>query len=139
MASTTFTNSTGASASDDHSYNVTVSGITASEVTNMRFEIDWNPDEDCGGDALGSTCRISSPRVVSGWGYEDKDGGEARTDVFNLTSGFTGFTFNGNWTFNLVDDDATGCFTISEARVIVTHTASATGNPAFSMFVDQDI
>ena len=136
MASTTFTNSTGASASDDHSYNVTVSGITASEVTHMRFEIDWNPDEDCGGDAMGSTCRISSPRVVSGGGYEDKDGGEARTDVFNLTSGFTGFTFNGNWTFNLVDDDATGCFTISEARVIVTYIASATGNPAFSMFVD---
>ena len=136
MASTTFTNSTGASASDEHYYNVTVSGITASEVTHMRFEIDWNPDEDCGGDAMGSTCRISSPRVVSGWGYEDKEGGEARTDVFNLTSGFTGFTFNGNWTFNLVDDDATGCFTISEARVIVTYTASATGNPAFSMFVD---
>ena len=136
MASTTFTNSTGASSSDDHSYNVTVSGITASEVTHMRFEIDWKPDEDCGGDAMGSTCRISSPRVVSGWGYEDKDGGEARTDVFNLTSGFTGFTFNGNWTFNLVDDDATGCFTISEARVIVTYTPSATGNPAFSMFVD---
>ena len=138
MATTTFTNSTGSSASDDHSYNVAISGITASEVTNMRFELDWNPNEDCGGDAMGSTCQISSPRSVSGWGYEDKEGGEARTDVFNLTSGFTGsFTFNGNWTFNLVDDDATGCFTISEARIVVTYTASAaTTNTAFLMFVD---
>tara|TARA_R110002051_G_C8639219_1_gene485953 strand:- start:488 stop:904 length:417 start_codon:yes stop_codon:yes gene_type:complete len=138
MATTTFTNATGASASDEHYYAVAIAGITASEVTNMRFEIDWNPDEDCGGDATSSVCSIYDPTSQAGWSNGDKEGGEARTDVFNKTSGFTGsFTFNGDWTFYLVDDDYTSCYTISEARIIVTHGAAATPtSPAFSMFVD---
>ena len=138
MATTTFTNATGSSAADEHYYAVAIAGITAADVTNMRFEIDWSPEEDCGGDATSSTCNINTPTSVSGWSNGDKEGGEARTEFFNKTSGFTGsFTFNGNWTFYLVDDDYTECYTISEARIIVTYTsAAATTNAAFSMFVD---
>ena len=137
MATTTFTNSTGASSSSEHYYDVTISGITASEVTNMRFELDWNPDEDCGGDATSSECSIYSPASVSGWNNGDKSGGEARTDTFEKTSGFTGFSFNTSWTFYLYDDDYTECYTISEARIIVTHgAAAATTNAPFLMFVD---
>lgn len=138
MATTTFTNATGSGAADEHEYSVAISGITASQVTNMRFELDWNPDEDCGGDATSSTCNITAPTSFAMWTNGDKEGGEARTDTFDKTSGFTGsFTFNGDWTFYLVDDDYTECFTISEARIIVTYTAAAaTTNAAFSMFVD---
>ena len=136
MATTTFTNATGSSAADEHYYAVAISGITASEVTNMRFEIDWNPDEDCGGDATSSTCSIYSPINFDLWTNGDKEGGVARTDTFDKTSGFTGFSFNDDWTFYLNDDDYTDCYTISEARIIVTHGAAATTNAAFSMFVD---
>ena len=139
MATTTFTNATGSSAADEHEYSVAIAGITAADVTNMRFELDWHPNEDCGGDASGSSCNIIAPTSFAMWSYGSKSGGEARTDTFDKTSGFTGsFTFNGNCTFRLVDDDYTECFTISEARIIVTYNAAAATptSPAFSMFVD---
>ena len=65
----------------------------------------------------------------------DKSGTSARTDTYDLTSGFP-TSFNGSWTFSLEDEDAMGCNTVAETRIIVTYSDSATGNPAFLMFVD---
>ncbi len=140
MAATTFTNATDYGPDDYIDSAVSVTGMTVADVTNVRLEIDWNPngsDPFCGGDAASSSCNVTNPaggNTVMFSSY-DKSGATARTDTHDITSGFPA-TFNGNWTFTLEDEDAMGCNTVAETRVIVTYTDSATGNPAFAMFVD---
>jgi len=140
MASTTFTNASNYGPDDYINSAVNVTGMTVADVTNVRLEIDWNPngaDPSCGGDAASSSCTITDPGggVTTVFNSYDKSGTSARTDTHDITSGFPS-SFNGNWTFTLEDEDAMGCNTVTETRVIVTYTASATGNPAFIMFVD---
>ena len=140
MATSTFTNTTNYGPDDYIESAVNVTGITVADVTNVRLEIDWNPNGQgpfCGGDAASSYCIVTNPAggTTTVFNSYDKSGATARTDTHDITSGFPG-TFNGNWTFTLEDEDYTGCNTVTETRVIVTYTASATGNPAFLMFVD---
>jgi len=139
MATTTFTNATDYGPDDDLNSSVTISGITVSEVTNMRFEIDWNPDGDfCGGDAQGGECVIYDPddNYFQMFGAYSQSGGEARTTTYDKTSSFPS-GLNGAWRFNLQDYDMTGCFQITETRIIVTYTpATTTTNAPFLMFVD---
>ena len=141
MATSTFTNATDYGPDDYIESAVNVTGITVADVTNVRLEIDWNPngsDPFCGGDAASSSCNVTNPaggNTVMFSSY-DKSGATARTDTHDITSGFPA-TFNGNWTFTLEDEDAMGCNTVAETRVIVTYTAStATTNTAFLMFLD---
>ena len=143
MASTTFTNASDYGPDDYLTSAVNITGITVADVTNMRFELDWNPnfsdsdDEDCGGDASSSVCVIANPDggTFTMFAYGSKSGTIARTDTFDKTSSFP-TNFNGNWTFQLTDDDAMGCNSILETRIIVTYSTGATGSPAFLMFVD---
>ncbi len=140
MPSTTFTNTTDYGPDDYIDSVVTISGITVADVTNVRFEIDWNPngaDPSCGGDAASSSCLVTNPggSATVIFSSYDKSGTSARTDTYDLTSGFP-TSFNGSWTFSLEDEDAMGCNTVAETRIIVTYSDSATGNPAFLMFVD---
>ena len=129
MPNTTFTNATDYGPDDSLSSAVTVSGITAGDVTNVRFEIDWNPnggDAFCGNDASGSSLTVTDPdgSTITIFSYGDKSGAGARTDTHDITSSFAS-TFNGSYTFNLEDEDAMGCNTIDETRVIVTTSASS--------------
>jgi len=141
MATTTFTNTTDYGPDDYINSAVNVTGMTVANVTNVRLEIDWNPnvsDPFCGGDASSSSCTVTNPAggVTVVFNSYDKSGANARTDTHDITSGFPG-TFNGNWTFTLEDEDAVGCNGVTETRIIVTYTAStATTNTAFLMFVD---
>jgi len=140
MATTTFTNASDYGPDDYIESAVNVTGMTVADVTNVRLEIDWNPngaDPFCGGDAASSSCIVNNPAggTTTMFNSYDKSGANARTDTHDITSSFPG-TFNGNWTFILEDEDAMGCNTVTETRIIVTYTASATGNPAFLMFVD---
>ena len=99
--------------------------------------LDLGSDPFCGGDAASSSCQVSGPGggITVMFNSYDKSGANARTDTYDITSGFPG-TFNGNWTFTLEDEDAMGCNTVTETRIIVTYTDSATGSPSFCMFVD---
>ncbi len=140
MATTTFTNTTDYGPADEIYSNITISGITVSEVTNMRFEIDWTPDGDeCGGDASSSSCVVYDPDSspsVNMFSYGQLSGGDARTDTSDKTSSFPS-SLNGLWRFYLADEDYTECNQVTETRIIVTYTAAAaTTNAAFSMFVD---
>ena len=141
MATTTFTNTTDYGPDDYIQSSVTITGITRADVTNVRLEIDWNPngsDPFCGGDAASSSCFVSNPAggYTTMFSSYDKSGANARTDTYDITSGFP-LTFNGTWTFTLEDEDYMGCNTVTETRIIVTHTAAATTtNAAFLMFVD---
>lgn len=140
MTDTTFTNTTDYGPDDLIDSAVSVTGMTVADVTNVRLEIDWNPngsDPFCGGDAASSSCNVTNPAGgnITIFNSYDKSGANARTDTHDITSGFPG-TFNGNWTFTLEDEDAMGCNTVTETRVIVTYTDSVTGNSAFALFVD---
>ncbi len=140
MTDTTFTNTTDYGPDDYIDSVVTISGITVADVTNVRFEIDWNPngaDPSCGGDAASSSCVVTNPAggTTTMFNSYDKSGANARTDTHDITSSFPG-TFNGNWTFTLEDEDAMGCNTVAETRIIVTYTDSETGNPAFLLFLE---
>ncbi len=141
MATTTFTNTTDYGPDDYIDSAVNVTGMTVANVTNVRLEIDWNPngsDPFCGGDAASSSCQVTDPGggVTVVFNSYDKSGANARTDTHDITSGFPS-SFNGNWTFTLEDEDAMGCNTVTETRIIVTHSgAAATTNAPFLMFVD---
>tara|TARA_R110000823_G_scaffold250147_1_gene373297 strand:- start:446 stop:865 length:420 start_codon:yes stop_codon:yes gene_type:complete len=139
MATTTFTNATDYGPDDDLNSSVTITGITVSAVTNIRLEIDWNPDGDCGGDAQGGECTVYSPGDEAYYGMfsgYSQSGTDARTNTYDITSSFPS-GLNGAWRFNLQDYDMTGCFQITETRIIVTYTAAATTtNAPFLMFVD---
>tara|TARA_Y100001937_G_C7122104_1_gene333119 strand:+ start:636 stop:1367 length:732 start_codon:yes stop_codon:yes gene_type:complete len=136
MATTTFTNATDYGPDDSINSVVNINGITAGNVTNVRFEIDWNPngaDPFCGGDASSSSCTVTDPdgSVVNMFSSYTKSGANARTDTHDITSGFAS-TFNGNYTFALEDEDAMGCNTVTETRIIVTYTEVAANNPSVS-------
>jgi len=140
MATTTFTNTTDYGPADEIYSNITISGITVGDVTNMRFEIDWTPDGDeCGSDASSSSCNIIDPDSSTSlqmFSYGSLNGGEARTSISNKTSSFPS-NFNGTWRFFLNDEDYTECNQVTETRIIVTYTAAATTtNAPFLMFVD---
>tara|TARA_Y100000361_G_scaffold110294_1_gene100343 strand:- start:12236 stop:15478 length:3243 start_codon:yes stop_codon:yes gene_type:complete len=133
MATTTFTNATDYGPDDSINSVVNINGITAGNVTNVRFEIDWNPngaDPFCGGDASSSSCTVTDPDggVVNMFSSYTKSGANARTDTHDITSGFAS-TFNGNYTFTLEDEDAMGCNTVTETRIIVTYTESVANAP----------
>jgi len=141
MATATFTNASNYGPNDYIESTVTITGITVADVTNMRFELDWNPNgasPSCGGDAYSSSCFITDPgyNYYYMFGSYDKSGTIARTDTYDKTSGFPA-NFNGDWVFTLEDEDYTGCNTVTETRIIVTYTAAAaTTNAPFLMFVD---
>ena len=128
MATTTFTNATDYGPDDNINSAVNVTGMTVADVTNVRLEIDWNPngsDPSCGGDAASSSCQVTDPGggVTVVFNSYDKSGTSARTDTHDITSGFPS-SFNGNWTFTLEDEDAMGCNTVTETRIIVTYTSA---------------
>ena len=140
MATTTFTNATDYGPDDYINSAVNVTGMTVANVTNVRLEIDWNPngaDPFCGGDAETSSCVVTNPAGGTSTVFSSysKSGANARTDTYDITSSFPG-TFNGNWTFTLEDEDMMGCNTVTETRVIVTYTVAANNPSTASLGVE---